>query len=603
MTDVELIKSRLDIADVIQEYVPLRPAGANLKAPCPFHDEKTPSFMVHRGKQIYHCFGCGEGGDIFSFIQKYEGVEFPEALRILAAKAGVTLKTYDPKTEDTKTKLKDIVEAAAKAYEHILWTDAGSKAREYLMRKRGLTESTIREFKLGYAPDAWETISQYLRKKGYKDQDIIQSGLVVQKMPNSRYYDRFRNRIMFPIHDAHGFAVGFTGRLMPDHENDPKAGGKYVNTPETPIFHKAHIVYGLHLAKPSIKKQGVVLFVEGQMDVLACAQAGTPYAVAASGTAATEQHFTALKRITDTVLFALDQDEAGEMALKRSVVLAWNAQLDTHVITLPEDAKDPADIAMQNAAAWKQLVADAKPFMDYFISQTITSHDITSSTGKKQAAKEILSILALMPDPIDQAHYIQKLSEELSIDATYVHEALAKFKRNQTATPKPADHKPQANISAPSFAEKLETQLLALAIRFPSTGTHLVKEIPENSNISAKYQEVYKWLINWYTTPNQSESVPLQNDTAIPKELEQTVSILELVGEPFADFTKEQAEKEYYALFTRYKKHAVSQELLAIEQQLKILEQRGTQDPRLIEDLSSQVNILTKKLQSFNNLR
>lgn len=222
MTDVELIKSRLDIADIVGEYVQLKPAGVNLKGLCPFHDEKTPSFMVHRGKQIFHCFGCQEGGDIFSFIQKQENADFPEALRALAAKAGVQLKSFNPEQANLKTKLIDITILASKYFEHHLWSATGQKARDYLINERKLNEATLKEFHIGFAPTGWDNLSKFLQSRKFQLKLITQSGLVIAK-DQGGFYDRFRERIMFPVTNSHGQIAGFTGRLMPDKENDEKS--------------------------------------------------------------------------------------------------------------------------------------------------------------------------------------------------------------------------------------------------------------------------------------------------------------------------------------------------------------------------------------------
>ena len=311
MTNLEEIKNRLNIIDVVQEYLPLKKAGANWKAPCPFHNEKSASFMVSDTKQIWHCFGCGEGGDIFGFVMKIDGVEFSEALKTLAKKAGVELRHEDPKFTNQKTRAMEISDQAAKFFHaYLLKSTEAEAAREYLKR-RGLTDQTIEEFQIGLAPNMWEGLLQVLAKKGYKPEELVSAGLVIKSDRRAdSYYDRFRNRIMFPITDVAGNVRGFTGRLMPEEEKKPDAGGKYMNTPETVIYNKGHIIYGLDKAKLAVKAKNEMVIVEGQMDVIASHQAGVKNVVASSGTAFTPEQFNMLKRYAETILLSFDTDAA-----------------------------------------------------------------------------------------------------------------------------------------------------------------------------------------------------------------------------------------------------------------------------------------------------
>ena len=302
-SQVDEIKSKVDIVEIIQEYIQLKPAGANWKAPCPFHNEKTPSFMVSRDKQIFHCFGCGEGGDIFTFVQKIENIDFPEALKILAEKAGVKLKKIDPTLVSQKTKLMDICHLAAEFFHKALTSSKeGQISRDYIA-KRKLSPQTLADFKIGYAPDSWDLLLNLLRKKGYKDNDIFLAGLVV-KNDRGQLYDRFRQRLMFPIFDQHGNIVGFTGRILDASKENQ--GGKYVNTPQTLIYNKSLIAYGLDKAKSEIKKQDLVVVVEGNMDVIASHQAGIKNVIASSGTALTLEQLKILQRYSNNLALAFD---------------------------------------------------------------------------------------------------------------------------------------------------------------------------------------------------------------------------------------------------------------------------------------------------------
>ncbi|KKU95700.1 MAG: primase protein, partial [Candidatus Amesbacteria bacterium GW2011_GWB1_48_13] len=317
MDQVEEIKGKTDIVELIQEYVPLKRAGRNYKGLCPFHGEKTPSFMVNPELQIFKCFGCGEGGDAYSFLQRIEGMEFGEALRNLADRVGVKLVSYRPsQQEELKDTLLQTNYLAGEYYHYVLTKhNLGIQAREYL-KDRGVTNEAIEIFKLGFAPEGWDFLLSYLSgKKGFKEEDIERAGLAIKSQSDKEtkkqsYYDRFRNRIMFPLNNPRGQTVGFSGRVMPGA--DEKAGGKYVNTPETEIYHKSGILYGYDLARSAIKAENTSVLVEGQMDVIGSWQAGVPNSVGVGGTALTDRQIELLKRVGETVIMALDADQAGD---------------------------------------------------------------------------------------------------------------------------------------------------------------------------------------------------------------------------------------------------------------------------------------------------
>src|SRR3989339_70222 len=343
MADTQLIKEKLDIVQTIQEYVPLKKAGIYYKAPCPFHREKTPSFMVNAEKQIWKCFGCSKGGDIFSFIQEMEGLDFPEALKLLADRAGVKIDSYRSEIDKSqKNRILDINQKAASFFHHILTEMEGANgAREYL-DKRGLTKETIEKWQIGFVPDQWDLLTKYFLKKGIGIDDLVVAGLVIKKdvaRAGQGFYDRFRGRIMFPIWDVHGNVVGFTGRVLVETEN---SGGKYMNTPQTLVYDKSRVIYGLDKAKTEIKAQDQVVLVEGQMDVVACHQAGMKNVVASSGTALTLEQIKLLKRYSSNIAMAFDGDSAGVAAAKRGVNIALGEGLNVKTIRIPEGkGKDP----------------------------------------------------------------------------------------------------------------------------------------------------------------------------------------------------------------------------------------------------------------------
>jgi len=484
---IEEIKARLDIAEVIQEYVPLKPAGPErLKARCPFHNEKTPSFMVSRDRQIFHCFGCGEGGDIFTFVQKLEGLEFPEALRLLAKKANVQLPSYDPKLTSERTALLEALSLAASFYhEYLRKATAAAGAREYVTQKRGLKESTLEQFAIGHAPDAWDACTQALKKRGVTEARLVEAGLAIRRDKGQGVYDRFRNRIIFPIRDAHGSVVGFGGRAM-----DPDEPAKYINTPQTLVYNKSAVLYGLDLAKADIRKQKLAVVVEGYMDCVASHQAGVTNVVASSGTALTDGQVLLLKRYTPTIALAFDMDPAGETAAKRGIAVAWREGLDVKVISLPF-GKDPDECIKQEPAGWTTAIAKAQPILDFYFSRTLDSRDATNVQHKKEAAKILLPILATVADPIEQTHYIQKLAQWLNVDEHILRRKLTPARAGTAkaeSVPEPREDR----------LTRLAQRLLGLLQLEPTVIPTVTKQLPPDA-LPGEWQNLYKFVLLQYS--------------------------------------------------------------------------------------------------------
>jgi DNA primase len=432
LSPVEEIKNRLDIVDVISGYIKLQKAGRNFRARCPFHSEKTPSFMVSPERQIWHCFGCGKGGDIFGFVKEIEGTEFVDALRTLAQRAGVILKKQDPKTQTERQRLYKICELAARFFQKQLEASSVGKKIEKYLAERGINKNSMRDWRLGYAPDSWETLSQFLKSRGYTDGEIIKSGVAVEKeksqSPNSniQYYDRFRGRIMFPIFDLNGQVVGFAGRVAPG--GDEKSA-KYVNTPQTLIYDKGRLLYGLDKAKIEIKRKNFCVLVEGNTDVIMSHQAGVFNVVASSGTALTEEHLKIIKRYTDNLVLAFDTDLAGINATKRTANLALSQGFNAKIIVTPSGKriKDPADLIRENPRAWEKIISSAQGIIEFCLSDALARHDIKTANGKKEAAKELLPLFKKIADPIEQAHWIGELAKKLRVAEKLLSEALNKI--------------------------------------------------------------------------------------------------------------------------------------------------------------------------------
>ncbi|KKT77293.1 MAG: primase protein [Candidatus Giovannonibacteria bacterium GW2011_GWC2_44_8] len=420
---VEEIKKRVDIVDLIGSYIRLSKAGANFKAVCPFHNEKTPSFYVSPSREIFHCFGCNAGGDVFRFVSMIEGVEFPEALSILAGRAGVVLKREDPRISGERKRLLSLIDDAAKYFESEL---AGNgPAKEYL-RTRGLKEGTVRSFRLGFVPDGWENLFGHLSQKGYKPEEIAKAGLALQSSnPNSgtKFYDRFRSRIMFPISDSSGRVVGFSGRIFNKETNE----GKYINTPNTVLYDKSKILYLWDRAKNEARKENTCIVVEGQMDALMSHQAGITNTVATSGTAFGSAHLSIIKRLASKLLLAFDNDEAGEVASKRAYELALDSGFEVHVIDVPE-GKDPAETLAFDPGLWSGAIKNAKPVIAFFLDNLEKKFGGDLHKIRTEARTAVLPYIARFSSEIEKAHWVQETAKILQLKEDPLWEEIKKIR-------------------------------------------------------------------------------------------------------------------------------------------------------------------------------
>jgi DNA primase len=423
-SDVEAIKERLQVADVIGSYIKLEKAGKNFKARCPFHNEKTPSFFISPDRGTYHCFGCPAKGDIFTFVQEFEGIDFHSALKLLADRAGIKLSNTkeDPKRREEKDTLFEIMEAATKFYEERL---AQKKdALEYLMG-RGLEAETVSKFRLGYAPSDWRELHGHLTQIGFSEVLIEKAGLIKKaerKDGTLGYYDRFRGRIMFPIDDASGRVIAFTGRIFEKPANTEVEPAKYVNSPETPLFQKSEVLYGFDKAKDSIRRHNFVIVVEGQMDALMSHQAGYGNTVAISGTALTDMHLARIKRLSENMVLALDKDTAGIAATSRSAVAALKAGFDVKVATIAS-GKDPADLIKEDATAWKGVIRESKHVIE-FLLDVAASYGYDERKFKREASKLVLPYVRLINSSVDRSHFVQVVARKLGVTPTIIEEEL-----------------------------------------------------------------------------------------------------------------------------------------------------------------------------------
>jgi DNA primase len=434
MDQASEIREKIDIASFISEYIPLKKAGRNFKANCPFHNENTPSFIVSPERQIWHCFGCGKGGDAFTFLMEYENLEFPEALRILAKKTGVTLKTSGFKQAEysEKEKIFAINSFALKFYHYILTKHpAGKTALAYLLDKRKITKQAIETFEIGFSPNTGSALSDYLtKKKDYKNKDLLLAGVSVEK--GARLYDFFKNRIMFPLFDHRSNVVGFSGRILEDNSTpvksfDPElkiegqvsssfgsSAPKYINTKETSVYHKGNMFFGLNNAKEEIKQKQDAIIVEGELDVISLFENNIKNVVAIKGTALTESQVSLLSRFAPKVTLCLDQDSAGFEATKRSLEVLEKKGLTTDIIVL-DKAKDPDEAIKEDPIAFKKALKEKQGIYDFMIDKFVSQNNKETAAGKKVITDNLLALFANISNEIIKEHYMKRLSKILDI--------------------------------------------------------------------------------------------------------------------------------------------------------------------------------------------
>jgi len=500
MSDIDEIKSRLNIVDIIGKSVKLKKAGRNFKGLCPFHNEKTPSFVVSPERQIFHCFGCGKGGTIFDFIMEYHHVDFPEALEDLAQLAGVTL-TRRP-TESAESSLKQKIYAvnhlASEFYHYILTKHPlGEKGLSYL-KNRGVSEKSMKTFMLGYSPNGWEGLYKYLHKKGYDEELLEKAGLIIR---GKGFYDRFRGRVMFTLKDHRGNVVGFAGRVLDPHPTE----AKYINTQETPVYVKSNVVYALDVTKGAVQKENEAIVMEGELDVISSFQAGIPNVVAIKGSALTEGHVRLLRRFTDRLTFALDSDMAGDAAARRGIEVADSMGMDMKVVTMPT-GKDPDEAARENPGLLKKAIKDAVPVYDYFISSALKRFDKVTAYGKKKISEELLPILAKIENPIVQNHYTKELAKAIDTSEDAIADGLVRASREANQFQPKKEEVLDKNVFL-SRPEKLELYIIALLLQGKTI--ERFEELEESGILPDFVQPATHKLIDHlvtYLAPKEGES-------------------------------------------------------------------------------------------------
>lgn len=476
MSVIDEVKQRIDIVDLIGRYVELRKAGTSYKGLCPFHSERTPSFMVFPDSGTWHCFGsCGIGGDIFSFIMRRENLEFREALELLARQAGVALEADQDPAQGQRSRLYEINEAAAAYFYEILQHHTGAGVGRTYLERRGINQETIANFRLGYALEQWSGLRDFLLEKGWSLDEQLAAGLVKRHEERNSIYDAFRGRVMIPIRDRQSRVIGFGGRLLGDGQP------KYLNTAETPLFHKSQVIFGLDLARDAIRREDKVVIVEGYMDVIAAHQHGFANVVACMGTSLTSEQLQQLHRFTNNFVLALDADAAGQQATIRGLNQARQSLLrvqkptvtptgqvrlterlnaNLSIVSMPAGL-DPDDVIRRNPPDWQTLVAQAQPLVDFYFRFIAEQFDLTSAQGKGLAVAELAPLIAELDDDIERQHYIQQLSRVVQIDEVTIDsrvKAAAKTsklpteptKRRFTERPGDSQHRPPRSPTPPA---------------------------------------------------------------------------------------------------------------------------------------------------------
>lgn len=572
----EEVRERIDVAELISGYLELKPSGmGSFKALCPFHGERTPSFHVSTDKQIWHCFGCNKGGDIFAFVMEMEGVDFVGALKLLAQKAGVELPEYQRGQKKEDSASLEINDLAAKLYEKMLGHASGEIGRNYL-KKRGIGEDLQRLFKLGFAPDSWDFAKNWFDKQGYKEGQLEKAGIVKPRSKGDGTVDRFRNRLMVPLSDHQGRVVGFTGRILSEDTKAPK----YLNSPETDIYHKGKLLYGLHLAKTAIRTHKRAVIVEGNLDVIASHKAGVQEVVASSGTALTEDQLKLLQRLTSTIVFSFDGDAAGFAAARKGIHLAQNLGMDVQVIRIPEElGKDPDDVVQKNPEAWKKLVEKPVHVMEFYIEQGRKRFDLSNPIDKREFGRDVLTEIKRISSRIEQEHWLQRLSDLIHVDTSELRKIVA---GGAAPTQNRQSRQPQ---QAPVVRQQKDQTELATELLLgilAAFGEEYQDQILQNLNedwLSDEWKSVYNQLKNVYNDPSSSseaQKTQLRPGIIRAEELAHTLK---------ADQVRKEIDDHILLLRDNY----LSKQRMRLQSAIKDAEQRGATDEleKLIQEYSS----------------
>ncbi len=587
MDSIEQVKRATNIADIIGSYLELKKAGRNYKGVCPFHSEKSASFMVSTELQIYKCFGCNKAGDVFSFIQEIEGVDFPEALQKLADRAGIKIeKTHQDPNKAKKSVIFEINHLAAELYHYILLKHPlGKEALKYVKGVRKLTDQTIKDFKIGYAPRAWDVLFNALSKKKYSVQDMLAAGVIVQRSNSTGFIDRFYDRVMFPLMDIDGKILGFTGRTPSGAEP------KYLNTSETLAFHKSDYIYALDKARIEIKREGAV-FVEGQMDVISCHQAGIKNVVASSGTALTSSQLKILGRYSQDLTFCFDNDSAGINAVFRAVDLAEKEKFNLKVAIIPPKYKDIDEYLNADALEAANALKSGVPVYDFFISATVKKYDLSTAHGKRQVIDDLLPLFYKISDPVTLDYYVKKISGLVGITENVVKDLFAHKKTAKEVTFSSEEVK---EIAPNSYSKKtLAEYLLALLLKADlDTAQTFVYKLGQRDFIDPALQEIFISLKEYLTGRKRKFEIKYfaERFNGNIKQLVNDLYLWDLEG--VLD-SPEKFSRELSNAFERTKGDTLKRDLKVLTAKIKQAELENNKEA--LKDLSNKFTELTKKL-------
>lgn len=555
---VEEVKSKTDIVSLIGDYISLKKAGKNFKATCPFHSEKIPSFNVSPSLQIFKCFGCGESGDVYSFLEKYEGMEFQESLKFLAQKAGVKLKPVNFTQGSAKEEIFKINSLATKFYSYILLNHpVGKRALDYLLSKRGLKLDSVKKFQLGYSPDKPLAMRKFLVEKNKINLNSLErAGLVYMRGKSA--VDRFRNRIIFPLHDHRGNICGFSGRLLPWDKRQNT--GKYINTPQTIAYSKSKMLYGLNFTRADIKRADFALVVEGELDMISGWQVGVQPTVAIKGSALTQEHIKLLSRYTSNLILGLDTDIAGNEAAKKGIEMAQKEGFEIKVVDL-KDYKDPDEMAQKDPKAYKKAVDNAVSIWDFLTNSAFPKKTKLTGEQKAKISKEVIPVLASIDDDIVKAHYVDLVSRKLGVPRISVEKQLQK--RHSTL-----ESSAQEKILYQDKSSKngKEERLMALSLH-KNPKLLLKKEIAKMIS-NPLYKKIIRQLQKYLKT--NKKLIPSDFVLKLPQELVKGYSDLVI-----ADVDENNLEDEIKMTIWELKKEHLKEKRTASANRLKELYKKG----------------------------
>ena len=583
---IDEVKGRTDIVAIIGERVELKKAGRNFKAICPFHGEKTPSFMVSPELQIFKCFGCGEAGDVFAFLEKYEGMEFGEALKYLADRAGIKLERTKFGDSSEKEKLIEINTQAMRFYNYLLLEHpVGAKALEYLTKQRGLRKETIEEFKLGFSPENSYALKKFLvDKKKFLPTDVEKAGIGIPRGQN--LYDRFNGRVIFPLFDHRGNPVGFAGRILPW---DKRETGKYINCPETPLYHKSNVLYGLNLTRGFIKKKKIAIVVEGELDLISSWQAGIKNIVAIKGSALTDEQVKLLSRFAQKFILALDSDMAGDAAARRGIKVASDIGVEVKVAKIT-GYKDPDDAARGNLESYKKDLIAAEGVWDYLIDSVFARVNSESGAGKSKISKEIIPILAEIGDKIVQAHYANIIARKLGVPLEAVIEELGKISDKNVAGETPSTT--FKDTTGLARKELLEARFLALAFQ-SDPKILLSKRVKDLITMP-----INKKLVEEYAKFDSKKAFNVTEfGKSLPAELFPAFSEMVLIDNQDLLENPDELNRELDLVKKELKIHTVKEKLKLLASQMRETEESGDKEKLLVAQ--NEFNKLAKSLSGF----